>query len=154
SGMTVSGGSLTGKAYGGGILDSVSQLSLTDIVVTNNAASYAGGGVALTTSTGSLALMKCPGTGKKAIGGARLYLGESCKLTLDSSSVSNNVANTNGVGGGILFYRKCQFSITNCTIAGNSAGSGGAIFYSNTTTSPLLIQESTISGNVAADDCG
>lgn len=136
SGVRVTGGStagVPGSSDGGGIqVERSSALTLTEVVVTDNAANFAensgshGGGI---TNFGS--------------------------LTLRESTVSDNVSLSGG--GGI--YNRRALEVFNSTINGNSSGGpdpnysgeGGGIL---TATGTATVVNSTISGNTSDDDGG
>ena len=123
-GVNVSISGLTiadGNAPTGGGIYSTGPLALTNVVVSGNSGGSAGGGIVIANST----------------------------LTLDSSTISGNVA---GSGGGIL-NANSVVTITKSTVSGNTAnggggglGEGGGIENCGT----LTIINSTISGNTAS----
>jgi parallel beta-helix repeat protein len=106
TGLTITGGYLSGITYGGGIYDE-GNLSLTDCTVSGNTAGFAGGG---------------------------LFIAKSGTALLTGSTFSGNTATysvtgyyggtyTYGYGGGIL--NEGTATLTSCTITGNTAGSLG-----------------------------
>ncbi|MBI3248438.1 MAG: hypothetical protein HYZ50_18205 [Deltaproteobacteria bacterium] len=128
----ISGGS-TPERRGGGIFNRGS-LTLIDSTVTNNQASYCGGGIANFASEGGTA-----------------------SATLTNSTVSGNYADLGGAGGGICNYATADTStailtLTNSTVSGNDADSGGGIAnvaYSGATSTTTL-NNCTVSDNGAA----
>jgi YD repeat-containing protein len=141
TGFTITGGdadSTYWNRYGGGIFCYQASPTISDCVVTNNAAENKGGGMA--TFEGSPVVRNCiffnnraawtsvPGTTKG--GGMFNY---------DSSAVITNcvfVKNTARAYGGAMFNWYSSPIITNCTFTGNSASCGGGI--SNSHASPTL----------------
>ena len=117
---------------GGGIhFDSMEgTLSLTNVTIDNNDSTNAGAG--------------------------GLYVGDATgTVTLSNVTVTNNTGAAGGSqGGGMVFYKDnapATISITNSRIALNSAFNGGGIYnYRNT----LTISNSTIADNSAGDDGG
>jgi hypothetical protein len=140
SGMTVTGGALTGFAggtpstpgtdvIGAGILNS-GTLSLDDVVVTGNRAT--GGAGAGSAGSGATA-------GGAARGGG---IATSGSLTLSHSVVSGNLT-TGGAGGG--------------SGTGNGAPGGialGAVFIAPGSTGPVRISDSEVSSNSSAGGAG
>jgi hypothetical protein len=75
-------------------------------------------------------------------------------LTLTGSTVSGNGTSGTGVGGGIWNegeHPVGTVTVTNSTLSGNSAGTGGGIYNSWAT---VIVRDSTISGNSAAVEGG
>lgn len=73
----------------------------------------------------------------------------SADLTINSSTVSDNLT-TGMLSGGAIFLRDGSLTIQDTEISGNSSGgSGGAIYASGTMLNPTTVQisDSTISGN-------
>ena len=76
-------------------------------------------------------------------------------VTIEGLTISNGLTGSNGGGGGI--YNNGSFlTIANCTISGNSAGFGGAIFSDavNFGSAQLVISNSILSGNSAVTSGG
>ena len=155
SGLTVTGGNVSGK--GGGIFAYKQDLNLSNMVITGNQTTNRGGGVAL--YQGGATIKDSTITGNKGSqgGGMFLYGGGWTTYTANNGSgwtiantvVSGNQA-TSGRGGGIKFYRAAApTDIINSTISGNTATSagGGLNFYKTADTN--LIGD-TISGNTSA----
>ena len=147
SGLTVSGG-LIADEHGGGIYNSQNtSLSLTDVVVRDNATV---GGFGLNAGRG----------------GGIYHVGTS--LTLTNCTVSNNTAASgisfgpsSGRDGGGLYLDNGTVNITNSTISGNrtgsgvsnsSPGAGGGIYVDLFVTATLT--NSTVSGNSVGSGFG
>jgi uncharacterized repeat protein (TIGR01451 family) len=69
-------------------------------------------------------------------------------LTLDSSTVSNNVASNNGGG---IYIHYGILSLSNCTVSGNTTWIGGGIYNYN---GYLTVNGSTVSNNIASGNGG
>lgn len=131
SGLTIEGGNPTGSFpanAGGGILNDLATLTVSNCVVGPNAASF----------------------------GAGIYnYGESgtAKLTLVNSTVSNNHSLTNNQGWGAGIYNDSEangnatVTISNCTLSGNTNNSYGGGIYNDGYggNAYLTISDSTIS---------
>ncbi len=126
SSLTIQNGALAAGNFGAGIANE-DDLTLTDVIVTNNT---------LTNGAGDF--------------GAGLYNGNQsivsngfgASLTLIRTTVSNN---TNGIGAGI--YSLGNLTITDSTISGNTAeGNAGGLLFQGVT---MTISCSTFSGNSA-----
>lgn len=139
SGMTISGGNVSGN--GGGVQSTGPNgpsLLLDDILLSGNTASGLGGG---------------------------LYLNNNSKLTIRNSTLSGNTALS---GGGICFFQNGSLMMDACTVSGNVStranGTGGAGLYfaGNALTNPpagfvpgvLLVRSSTFDHNQAATSGG
>jgi hypothetical protein len=121
-GLTLKGGKVTGP--GGGIEGSAFGVNLTikNSVISGCSASTTGGGIQF------------------AAGG---------RLNVVDSSVVNNTAGGSGGGGGIYFYGAAtSYTISNSTIAKNTASSGGGLSFANFS-GTAVIKGSTIANNVA-----
>ena len=130
--LTVTGGHAIGMGptgSGGGIFSLQATLTLTNCVVTGNTADSAGGGIA----SGTMGMTQAG------------------MLTLNSTSVTNNVA-LNGGAGGILNHNGTAV-ITDSVISGNTAPGGGGIANGNGNGGggggTMTIADSTITNNVA-----
>ena len=128
----------------GGALTITNTTGRTNLLVSGNNATrifYMNDNANLTLN--GLTVTAGNGTGQNSgIGGAIVASGV---LTLNNLIVSNSVITAaNGVGGGIFNFG--TLNVTNSTISGNSASSGGGITSNGTA---LTITNSTISGNTA-----
>jgi len=125
-GLTLTDGHAAGD--GGAVRvagDGVVSLTLMDSVLTGNAATGAGGAVAVNALT---------------------------PLTIHGSVISGNVA-FGGSGGGISYLGVANLVVRQTTISGNvSMASGGGLFIDEPAS--VVIEQSTISGNTAATNGG
>jgi parallel beta-helix repeat protein len=149
-GVTITGNSASGD--GGGLWADGFNMTLTirDSVITGNAASDDGGGIYIEDTGGPLLIQNTVISGNQAAdsGGGIYFYDPDEDVTIDNSTISGNTAG--GLGGGIYLYSPDDgnWLITNTTLSGNDAAAGGGIFFYSAD-HPLLIQNSTISGNQA-----
>ncbi|MGB5052107.1 MAG: FG-GAP-like repeat-containing protein, partial [Caldilineaceae bacterium] len=145
SGLTIENGRATGPgsgSYGGGIL-TTGTLDLTDVAVSNNLAG-SGGGIAMEGSS-TLTLTDCLVNMNSATsgGGINTDFGTGT-IQINSSVISNNTAT--GSGGGIRNNHIGIVNVIESTISGNSGGfAGGGIINLGT----LNVTNSTLIGNFA-----
>ena len=117
SGLTISGGTVTGV---GGGLDNLGTVTLTNVTLSGNTASTIGGGLY---NKATATLIGCTVSGNSVgIRGGGLW--SSGTITLINDILSGNSASTN-TGGGL--YNKATATLTGCTVSGNTAAVGGGI---------------------------
>lgn len=153
--LTLDGVTITGNSAsvdGGGLWADGFDMTLTirDSVISGNAASDDGGGIYIEDTGGPLLIQNTVISGNQAAdsGGGIYFYDPDEDVTIDNSTISGNTAG--GLGGGIYLYSPDDgnWLITNTTLSGNDAAAGGGIFFYSAD-HPLLIQNSTISGNQA-----
>jgi hypothetical protein len=90
-----------GKAGSGGAINSLENLTLSEVVVSGNTANNGGG----------------------------VYVSSGANLTISKSTVSGNSTNTGGFGGGLYFIGAGTLTISDSTFSGNSSTNrgGGAV---------------------------
>jgi CSLREA domain-containing protein len=131
-----SGNSTTDEGGGIYICCSDGEVTITDTVISGNAADIDdGGGAYIQSGTVTLARLTVDGNSIEDGDGAGLYI-DAPSATLADSTLSNNRINDpfeeDGVGGGL--YNNGTLSVVNTTISGNTApgndedGSGGGAF--------------------------
>ncbi len=158
SNMTATNGKVV-AANGGGIINNDAALILTNVTVSKSTSDIDGGGISVSSSTGSLNLTDVVVTGNSATGnysnGGGIHLSSGSAVTLSRSTVSNNVSAEDG--GGIYFFSGGSLTMDDSTVSGNSgntvtssAGGGGIYLFATTT----VIRNSTISGNSAKNAGG
>lgn len=152
SGFTLKNGSVDD---GGGILCNNSSPTITNNIITNNLAAWAGGGIDC--SWGSSATITNNTITKNRAnghGGGGIFLEKSSPI-IDNNIITNNSAAANG--GGIFCYNNSSPNITNNNLSDNSADWGGGIRCYANGPSPI-ITNNIISGNSAIGgggiDCG
>ena len=145
SGLTIAGGS----ASSGGGITNAGNLTVTDLVITNNVASGSGGGV---DNSGTIILNDTTVTRNQALGGSGGGIDNTSSITIIGSTISDNLVlydnpSIQGNGGGI--ENGGTISITDSTISGNSVeeGIGGGI---DNSSGSLTLTNATIAGNSAA----
>src|SRR5439155_7928588 len=80
------------------------------------------------------------------------HIGSNTLATIAGVTITNGSANAFGavVSGGGIFNENATLTVSNCTVSGNHADTGGGLFNSATAGSAhLLIVNSTVSGNGA-----
>ena len=158
SNMTVYDSPLIG-ASGAGILNVDAALTLTKVNVTNNSTDGEGGGIQVSTATGSLTLINSTVSNNKATGagsnGGGIDIRSNSVIVITDSTVSGNSSGEDG--GGIYFFVNGTLTMNGSTVSGNAsntaaagAGGGGMYLFSTTTT----IRNSTISGNSSNNSNG
>jgi LPXTG-site transpeptidase (sortase) family protein len=121
------------------------SLILNSLIITQGQTSGNGGGVL----GSSLTLKNSSVTASHAASGGGIYLVGS--LNLVNSSVTGNTAT--GLGGGIYYGTNLgSAAITGSTLAGNSAASGGGVYFLSSQTP--VVTNSTLAGNNASVDGG
>ena len=161
-GSTISGN--TGVVQGGGIsMAETASVAKTSLAVTgstvsgnkNTSGGGYGGGISVTSADGPTTITGSTVSGNSTVErGAGLYFGYGDSLAIDSSTFSTN--NSAGRGGGLDIYAPSgPTTITNSTIAGNTASSaGGGIYSFGYFDKPVTISNSTIATNVVAGGTG
>jgi CSLREA domain-containing protein len=182
SGLTLTDGS--SATNGGAIEDTSAPLTLTNVTISGNSTTEGGGGVysnrELTISGSSITGNTAGLGGGIATTGFAKY---SAGVTVDDSTISGNTAQTGGGifafggsvsltgstisgntsaerGGGVLSLAESGTTIDRSTLSNNTATDGGGGLYIGAfpliapDDNPVLVQDSTISGNHAANGAG
>jgi len=141
----------TSENDGGGIFSN-GGVSLINSAVNGNHADFTGGGIL---STGNLSLLNTTVDDNTSAFGAGIFLSDNedlATITIDRSTISNNVATATkggGEGGGI--FATLDFTVVNSTVSGNSATSrGGGIYL----VADLRVDFSTITDNSSPEGAG
>jgi len=121
-GLTLSGGD-AGIENGGAIRSEAAQLHLFEVELLGNSAA-SGGGVAVTTGTLSVVSSTIAGNNASANGGGVAALGAVSSLVVLNSTVSGNTAI--GDGGGV-YSQNTPVTLSNSTVAFNTAETGGGV---------------------------
>ncbi|MDR0459369.1 MAG: InlB B-repeat-containing protein [Coriobacteriales bacterium] len=152
---TVDGNTINKTGSGGGVHVRSGTFNMYGGSVSNNhsfGSTSSGGGVGVNKS-GTFILYGGVINGNisdhTAQGGGGVFVLGDGKFEMHGGTISNNVA-TASSGGGVM-VGKSNFTITGGTISGNSAISGGGLFYSSTVAN---ISNVTITGNTASDAGG
>ena len=136
---------------GGGIISRQSStLTITDSIVSGNRSEVWGGGIygggPVGTAAATITITNCQITENHAVGSSGgLYVGGTgTTMTITNSVIAGNTSDTNG--GGIFSNPDTILFVINSVVAGNTtAGTGGGLFLFGTTT----VTNSTIAGNTA-----
>ena len=152
-GVTISGGNANGTTpnySGGGMYNSSSSPTLTNVTISGNTASNnGGGGGGMYNNNSSPTLTNVTISGNTAsVHGGGVYNTNSSP-TLTNVTISGNTANNYGGG---VYNTNSSPTLTNVTFSGNSAYRAGGM--SNDTNSSPTLTNVTISGNSAADSGG
>ena len=146
TGCTVSGNA---ARYGGGLCNYGGTLTLSDCTVTGNSASFGGG---LSNRNGATSLTDCTVSGNSAgVGGGGLYLHDG-SLALYDVNLSGNNSRSNAGGVGSDAYG--TLTMTNVTISGNTAYTGGGVILDGLAQSASALINCTVNGNSAVYDGG
>jgi len=127
--LTITDSAVAGNqtpANGGGIYN-VESLSLVRSTISDNLAGMAGGG--LLSATGSLTASDSSVSGNQALLGGGVALDNNDQAKLERDTLSGNRAQT--FGGAIVNMHGASLSMTNVTLSGNHASSGGGIATGN-----------------------
>jgi Right handed beta helix region len=153
--VALTGNSATG-AEGGGLWMDGSSFSATirDSTISGNFSSLLAGGVYVGDTGGPLLFQRTTITGNLAgQAGGVYFFHPDHEITFEDSTISNNTSG--GVGGGIYLddAEGGAFTLSRTTISGNSSPTGGGAYF-NQLSVPLIIEDSTISGNHATQRSG
>jgi len=158
SGLTLTMGT---ASIGGAIQFEDANLTVQDSVLTGNHASNDGGAIGTGDDTETLTITNSTLSGNTADddGGAVYFYVDGGTFIMSGSTVSENTADDGG-GGGLWIGAEegtdgiVGLTISNSTISGNTAGDQGGGLYGYYITGPVLISNTTISGNHALGDGG
>ena len=145
------------KSFGGALLTTSSNVSVTDTKFVHNTAEL--GGVLLAYES-NITITQCTYSYNRAHSGGVMFTVES-SVTIDSSTFSNNAADEDVSGvdssafgvyngrGGVMFIDGGSVAITNSTFANNTASGVGGVM--DTYGGPVTIMTSTFVNNTAAE---
>jgi hypothetical protein len=128
-------------------------VTITDCTVENNSSGTTGGGFGDENNLGTLTVTRSVFLDNSAAGSGGAIEEGGPSTTITSSSIQDN---SGGLGGG-LFVAGTTLTMTNCTIAGNTAGVGPGgleVQTSGTGASASTITSTTITGNSALNNSG
>ncbi len=133
----------------GGIASTTQNVTLRDNTITNNTASYSGGGIYLH-SNSNVTLKGNTITNNTARGeGGGIHLYSSKSIVVENNTMTSNTAGGNG--GGIFLFFSSNSSIVENTMTSNTARDGGGIYVSG---GKVTISDNAIENNTATDDVG
>jgi hypothetical protein len=147
AGLTITEGAAN---IGAGIVDFDENLTLDDVVLTQNNATGDGGGLWADGFNMTLTISNSTLSGNTSgDDGGGIYIEDTgALLTIDDSVITGNQAQ--GSGGGIYFYDPDHdVLISDTTISGNTSvgGAGGGVYLYSFDNGGMTIERSTISGN-------
>jgi len=133
-----------GHGYGGGIMNWGSDVTLDGCTISNNTASYLGGGIQ---NQSTMTLVSSTLSGNTALYGAGIS--SIHEITIKNSTIADNTAKdaADSAGGGILYQG--TMTIANSTIAENAAVQGGGIYNNATTIAEMA--NSIVADNTSSD---
>jgi len=139
---------------GGGINILMGAVTLNDTTVRDNTATNNGGGILQGDMGGPLILNNVKVHNNKAVSGrGGGIMASTCfSLALNNSTVSNNTAES-GAGGGIYIGFITRVTLNSSAVIGNSAVTAAGII-ADSGGGPLIMNNSTVSGNVATGTAG
>jgi predicted outer membrane repeat protein len=151
-GITIRNGKFNGA--GGGINCVGATPVIRNCVISNCTVTTVGGGLYASAATGMI-LDQCVFSGNTAnTGGGGVYVSNSPSLSIrDSRIITNKCMATASLGGGIHFASSANASVSNTTIAGNTAGASGGGVYATFSTNMVLTQCPVV-GNTAGSGGG
>ncbi|MBQ8285295.1 MAG: hypothetical protein IJZ10_03225, partial [Thermoguttaceae bacterium] len=135
------------SVYGGGIYfdASAGTATLTNCVLTNNAATTDGG--AFRAQTGTATLTGCAISNNSATYGGGVGVSGTASATLTDCSITENVAS--GYGGGVALFDEAKAALTNCVVSNNTATRGAGLLNRGADATATLTNVA-ITGNVAS----
>ncbi|MEX0677475.1 MAG: choice-of-anchor Q domain-containing protein [Pirellulales bacterium] len=141
-GLTLTGGAA--GLFGGAILISGGQVTITDCNLSNNFAA-AGGAISTWPGGGHVTITDCTLSTNSAAAGGAIFNGANGQITISDSMISENVGlPVDGAGGAI--YNLGEMTITRSTLSGNLGRAGGAIYNDD---GQVTVTDSTVSGNTS-----
>jgi CSLREA domain-containing protein len=154
-GVAIQNGRLLPDVGGAGILSWSSNLTLTDSIVRDNAASDIAAGGGIFNAAGIMEITNTSITGNTAKEGGGIANGLGGTAIIVDSTITGNVAEGDvvpNIGGGIENFGSGTLKLIDSTVSGNTATYwGGGIANLDST---MEISNSTISGNTAGVDGG
>jgi hypothetical protein len=167
SGLTITGGNLTGNNSGGGFGITTENVTFKNCVITGNATEGGGGGIGTTSDANAIVtLIDCVVSNNRATtslrGGGGIRMRPLQSLTVINSTITGNSASQRGAG--IYFIQPAYFSALNSTISNNRTGGGGGatnvdaqgggLAFAGAATGPILLTNCTIANNEAQQHGG
>jgi fibronectin type 3 domain-containing protein len=140
-----SGGSWGG---GGAVYCSSANTTITDCNFTQNLITGDDGGGAICNYSGNLQISNCAFNNNSASGssGGAIYSEGILNINNESINDKSNFNNNRSSSGGAIYTNNSNSIIADCTFTGNSAGKGGGVFSSGTTTNCTFNNNSAILG--------
>jgi predicted outer membrane repeat protein len=140
----------------GGAIQTASTITLTidNSQFTGNSAAATGGAIRLSSSTGAnvVTLTNTTLSGNTGTAGGGVYVLNGGSLTINNSTLNNNVAST--AGGGGIRVGSGTLTLSNSTISGNIAATTGGGIRMAVAGATLTVANSTITNNSATGGKG
>lgn len=140
-GLTIQGGNSSDN--GGGVFISNSNITMQNLIITNNFAPLGGG---VYSTNGSPVLMNLTINNNIATSGGAVY-SDGGSITLTNVTINGNSAQN---GGGIYISSNSTATLTNITVSENSASTNGGGIYNTANLTKLV---NVIAANNVSGDC-
>ena len=137
---------INGYGWGGAIFCLDSSPTISNCIIRQNASAGKGGGIACNNADPNI--INCSITNNSAVDGGGIYCFDSMPAFINST-ISNNItigSGLNGLGGGFCMENNSVVTLRQCTINGNRARFGAAIFSRDSSLNMMIC---LISGNQA-----
>jgi hypothetical protein len=151
TGLTITNGAThtngTDFYGGGGVLIIAGTVTLSDDAIVNNDSSNSGNpfGGGVDNEGGTVTITRCSITGNTTSEFGGGVFTEGTSLTISATTITGNSASDAGGGGGLAFATTA--TLTDCTVFGNTANTGGNIFADGGT---LTFGNTIIAGGILA----
>jgi predicted outer membrane repeat protein len=147
NGLNLTDGQSVG-ASGGAINQTGGSLTLADCVLSNNHVSGNNGGAVESAGSSSLTIINCTFSGNSSDGNGGAIDSPGVTLTVNGSTFDHNTTNVGG--GGALSIGTGTVNLTNCTFTANSAASGFGGAINSNFAADFTVLNCTIAGNTAS----
>jgi hypothetical protein len=151
--LSLAGGNTS--SAGGAVTITDEVVTFTNCVFFANQSTSTGGGAVALTGGGKLTLANCVLAGNTAAGsatdGGAVRGAAGSTVTVQSSSITGNTA---GDDGGAFYLTGASLLVEASTVSGNTGNDQGGGFFLTGTPGSLLVSNSTVEGNKAADGGG
>jgi predicted outer membrane repeat protein len=142
-------GSTIAQSAGGGLTVDHSRVAIDGTTIENNMGGGFGTGIFIIESR--LTITNSAIRGNSASSGAGLWVYRS-RVVVSGTTFSGNTAVGNGGAASVFPGQPALLRLTNCTVSGNQADSGGAFYAGGR--GRLFLSSSTVSGNTAVTGVG
>ncbi len=136
------------RDYGGAIWVTGGTVAINNSTLINNMGGQSGGAIMVSGRNAAVTVNNSTITGNQADDGGGVYVSNAGTVTINNSTITHNTANDDG-GGAMASGNTAQVIINNSTIAHNAAGEDGGGVTSYSGNSLVTINSSTIAHNTA-----